>query len=175
MKLPKKYPHLNGAMLLTGNTGTGMCIHRSAAFVLDVPGSELCFGTLAPARPEEINATPHLKLSAVPFIHAWVEWNGKVYSPSMIEYDEGKLLPIDREFYYRTRGVSDIHRLNRKTVIHLSGKIGLSAHLKHGKPNKLSVGGTLLDAAGVKWQMSEDGGLIPREENHRELENEKSS
>lgn len=160
MKLPKKFPHLNGSMVIKGKNGTGMCIHRSAAFVLDVPGSELVFGTLTPVTDEQANATPHLKLSRVPFIHAWAEWQGNVYSPSMIEHDGG-LKPIPRAFYYQTREVSDIHRLTRKQVIHLSGLINLSAHLKHGKPNKLSVGGTLLDAAGVKWKLSEDGGLIP--------------
>lgn len=161
MKLPKKFPHLNGAMLLVGQEGMGMCIHRSAGLVLDLPGSELCFGKLTPCTPEEVSATPHLKLSTEPFIHSWAEWDGKVYSPSMIEYDEGKLIPIEREFYYRSRGVTDVHRLSRKELIHLSGKINLSAHLKHGKPNRMSVGSTLLDAAGVKWKDSPSGGLIP--------------
>lgn len=161
MKLPKKFPHLNGSMRLVGADGTGMCIHRSAAFVLDVPGAELCFGTLQPATPEQINGTPHLKLSTEPFIHAWAEWDGKVFTPSMIEHDGMRLIPYEPELYYRTREVSDIHRLTRKQVIHLSGLIGLSAHLKHGRPAKLSVGATLLNAAGVRWKENEHGGLLP--------------
>lgn len=166
MKLPKKFPHLNGAMLLLGEPGTGLCIHRAAGFVLDVPGSELVFGILTPCTDKQVSATPHLKLATEPFIHAWAEWDGKVYSPAMIEYDGGHLIPIKREFYYGTRGVIASWRMSRKDLIHQSGLINLSAHLKHGKPARLSVGGTLLDAAGVKWTTSKDGGIIPLPEEH---------
>lgn len=150
--------------MLLGEPGTGMCIHRSAGFVLDVVGSELVFGVLTPCTDQQVNATPHLKLSTEPFIHAWAELEDKVYSPSMIEHDNMSLVPIARHFYYGSRGVIANWRMSRRELIHQSGRIGLSAHLKHGKPAKMSVGGTLLDAAGVPWMISDSGGLIPKPE-----------
>ena len=46
--------HLDGALAnLVGSTGKGMCFCRSAALVLDVPGTELAIGVLAGATAEE--------------------------------------------------------------------------------------------------------------------------
>jgi hypothetical protein len=155
----RKFPHLNGAMLMVGVEGTGLCIHRAAAFVLDTPGAELCFGTLDPATEEARAKNP--LLAAVPFIHAWAEHHGMVYAPTTIERAGNKLVPMGRSYYYGMNGVRDVHRLSRRALLTLSGEIGLSAHLRKGTPAKKSVGATLLDAAGVRWMDGPDGGLLP--------------
>lgn len=152
----RKHPHLFGAMLMEGMPGTNLCIHRAAGFVLDTPGAELCFGTL---RPRLDGPPPQDR--AEPFIHAWAELRGQVYAPTTIEANGGRLDPFPQELYYAVNGVSDVRRLTRGEVLRLSGQIRLSAHLRRGTMPKASVGGTLLDAAGVSWKENEKGGLIP--------------
>jgi hypothetical protein len=156
----RKFPHLNGAMLMVGIEGTGLCIHRAAGFVLDTPGSELCFGTFDPATDEARAKNP--LLADEPFIHAWAEHNGLVYAPTTIEKAGNKLVPMGRDYYYGMNGARDIKRLSRRQLLTISGEINLSAHLRKGVPAKKSVGATLLDAAGVEWMDSPTGGLIPR-------------
>lgn len=63
---PKKYPHLFGVLDMEGMPGTGMCIHRSAAFVLDVPGSIMVMAICEPANDEDIKKNP--LSSSEPFI-----------------------------------------------------------------------------------------------------------
>lgn len=155
MKASKRYPHLHGALSMTGAPGTGMCIHRAAGLVLDMPGSELVFGTLDPP-PVEGG-----EMVVEPFIHAWVEVGDQVYAPTTMEANGNILRPYERDFYYRINGVSNVKRLTRRQLLGISGQIGLSAHLRHHKPAKASVGGTLLEAAGVAWTESEVGGLVP--------------
>jgi hypothetical protein len=148
-------------MSVQGTSGTGVCFHRSAALVLDLPGSELCIGTFRGATDEELKLNP--KASTEPFLHAWVEHNGLVYAPTTIEANNNTLRPYTKAEYYEVHDAKDIHRLSRRDLISLSGKIGLSQHLLHGKPTKndASVGGSILDAAGVEWKDSATGGVIP--------------
>jgi len=160
-RLPKNLPHLKSAVDFKATNGvSNCCFHRAAAFVLDVPGSVLCMGTLRAADEQErleiANASP------VPFIHAWCEFDGLVYAPTTIERMGNRLVPFHRDAYYTMNGISDVRTLTRKELLTLSGKVGLSAHLKHFRPlhdgAKISV---LLDAAGIKWEISENGGIIP--------------
>lgn len=164
----KNFPHLTGAILMEGRAGTGLCIHRAAAFVLDRPGADLCFGIFPAATEEEKAAIPNA--SDVSFIHAWAELSGMVYAPTTIERTGGVLAPMRREGYYSINRVIRVKRLSRRQLLQISGQIGLSAHLRHGKPTRggASVGGTLLDAAGVAWRETEDGGLVPAEPNGEE-------
>lgn len=163
VSIRKSMPHLWGAMHMIGYAGNGLCIHRAAGFVLDTPGAELCFGTFRAASPEELAVDP--RGSTEPFIHAWAELEGYAYAPTTIEA-MGRLVPIDRDYYYRINGARDIRRLSRKDVLRISGEIGLSAHLRHDKPtrNGASVGQTLMDAAGVRHAVTADGGIIPATE-----------
>lgn len=145
-------------MALTGIGQTGMCIHRSAGFVLDVPGSELCFGVFRASTPEEIARQSNA--SREPFIHCWAEYHGKVYAPTTIEA-VGGLRPIDPDYYYEINGATAIKRLPRPVVLRVAKEIGLSAHLRKGKPARASVGGSLLDAAGIEYRVGLEGGLVP--------------
>ena len=151
-------PHLDGAMKLTGVGMTGLCIHRSAAFVLDMPGSVLCFGTFRAATPEEIARDP--RSSREPFIHCWAEYQGAVYAPTTIEA-AGGLRAIDPALYYQVNGATNIKRLSRPDLLKIAREIGLSAHLRRGKPARVSVGGALLDAVGIEYRIGLEGGLVP--------------
>lgn len=72
--------HPRGAVThLMGSSCGGTCFFRSAALVLDVPGTELWFGVLAGASAEELVANP--LASPTPFIHSWVQYGETVYSP----------------------------------------------------------------------------------------------
>lgn len=139
----------------------GLCIHRSAAFVLDVPGSILCFGTFDPADDEQLKEDP--RLSTVPFIHAWAEWRGFVYAPTTIERCEGKLVPMNRAGYLRLNGARDLKQLTRPELLRLDRELGLKRALRLNMPCKggASFGGSLLDAAGVLWKDYGDGGVVP--------------
>lgn len=152
----KKLPHLKGAMQLQGQQN--MCFHRSAAFVLDVPTARLCMGTFPAATPEELELEP--EASREPFIHCWAEVGDSVYAPTTIE-KVGGLRPIPRAYYYEINRAQDIKWIDRPTLLRISKEIGLSAHLRHGKPARRSVGGTLLDAAGIEYQISRNGGVVP--------------
>lgn len=148
--------HLLGAMLMTAPGVQGLCIHRSAGFVLDTRRAELCFGTFEPAVTDDPRA------STEPFIHAWAELDGLVYAPTLIE-TMGGLMPMDRQSYYGVNGARDIKRLARVQVMRLSREFGLGQHLldQTPLPPGVSFGGTLMDAAGVRWRDSEKGGIIP--------------
>lgn len=155
--------HLRGAVAnLVGSSGGGTCFFRSAALVLDVPGAELCFGVLAGATDEERVAD--LEASPTPFIHSWVERGATVYSPTQIER-EGELIPWPKAFYYETNGITDAHTITRPALLKISGEIGLSAHLRLGRPLKTSASFVfgLLDAAGLPYAIARDGGLVPPE------------
>jgi hypothetical protein len=160
MQLPRKMPNLTGALKRRGPHG--MCIHRAAGFVLDVPGSELCFGTFRAATPEEAAALGP-SASLVPFIHAWAEWQGWVIAPTTIERTGGRLVPMEPGGYYRANGARDIYRLTRPKLLQVAREIGLSRHLRLGLPTKgeVSVGSTLMDAAGVPYTLTPDGGIVP--------------
>lgn len=155
--------HLRGVVAnLVGSSGGGTCFFRSAALVLDVPGTELCFGVLAGATDEERAANPEASLT--PFIHSWVERGATVYSPTQIER-EGELIPWPKGFYYETNGVTDAHTIRRPALLKISGEIGLSAHLRLGRPLKTDASFVfrLLDAAGLPYAIAQDGGVVPPE------------
>jgi len=155
--------HLDGALAnLVGSTGKGMCFFRSAALVLDVPGTELAIGVLAGATAEELAATPDASVS--PFIHAWVERGDTVISPTQIER-EGGLTPWRKDFYYETNGVTEAYTVSRPALLKLSGDIGLSAHLRLNRALKreVSLAFLLLDLVGLAYAVADDGGLVPPE------------
>ncbi|MET3762160.1 hypothetical protein [Sphingomonas sp. UYEF23] len=147
-------------MNLVGSNGGGTCFFRSAALVLDVPGTELCFGILAGATEEELAANPDG--SPTPFIHSWVERGNTIFSPTQIER-EGELIPWPKATYYETNGVCHAHRISRPVLLKLSGEIGLSAHLRLGRPlkTKASFVFTVLNMAGMPYAIAKDGGLVP--------------
>jgi hypothetical protein len=159
MKRPynKKYPHLFGVLDLEGMPGTGMCIHRAAAFVLDVPGAIMVIATCEPATDQERLINP--LASAEPFIHAWAEYKGEVFAPTHLKKGGVKLVP--KSVYYHFQRPYDIRHITRAELLAISGRIGLSAHLRKGTPAKASVGETILNHAGVAWKLSAEGGLIP--------------
>lgn len=149
--------HLRGVIAhLTGSQG--LCIHRSAAMVLDLPGAVLCFGVFRAATLQERAENP--LASCEPFIHAWVEYRGSVYAPTTIERFGG-LTPMSMQDYYDANGATGIRRMTRPELLKISGNIGLSAHFRLGKPARASVGGTLLDAVGMRYRISPEGGLLP--------------
>ncbi len=155
--------HLKGAVTnLVGSRGLGTCFFRSAALVLDVPGTQLCCGVLAGATAEELVANP--EASPTPFIHSWVERGETVFSPTQIER-EGELIPWPKDVYYQTNCVRDVHAVSRPTLLKLSGEIGLSAHLRLGRPLKTaaSLAFTVLGMVGMPYAIAKDGGLVPPE------------
>jgi hypothetical protein len=153
--LPKKMPHLRGAKKLVGHPGQKLCVHESAAFVLDVPGAVLCIGTFRASTPEEIAATPNA--SPVPFIHAWAEWGGLVWSPTAMR-------TCSPDAYYAANGARDIKRLPRPVLLKIAREIDLSRHLRLGYPTRdnASVSGALLQAAGVPYRI-ENHAILPAE------------
>lgn len=162
-----RYPHLIGAMKMEGAPGMGLCVHRAAGMVLDTPGAELVFGVFEPVDP----ATAAPGESTEPFIHAWVEWRGMVYAPTLIE-KTGGLHPMERDGYYAVNGARDIHRLPRPALLKVAKAIGLSRHLLKQVPTKgfASVGQTLLDAAGMSYRATHNGALLPLEANPQAME-----
>lgn len=158
----KRLPHLWGAMNIPTNHNHNLYIHRAAGFVLDMPGAELVFGTVRAATDEEA-AMIGPRASREPFIHAWAEIKGSVVAPTLIERMGGVLKGIDRDEYYKMNGVTDVHRLSRPDLLKVAKRIGLSRHLIKHVPTKggASVGGSLMEAAGVKARSTEDGGIVP--------------
>lgn len=158
----KRLPHVYGAINMPTDHPHGLCIHRAAGFVLDVPGSTLCFGTIRGASAQEI-AEIGPRASTVPFIHAWAEIKNEVYAPTLIERMGGKLLGIDRDEYYAANRVRDVYRLDRPKLLKIAKAIGLSRHLtKHVETKDgASVGESLLNAAGVPHRLTDDGGIVP--------------
>lgn len=159
---PRNWPHLAPALSMVARGGYGLCIHRACAFVLDVKGADLCFGTLREATPLERLRNP--EASDVPFIHAWAELRGMVYAPTLIER-VGCLAPIPLGEYYAANAIRDVYRMTRRAVLKVSGDVGLSAHLRKNKPLKggASFGLSLLDAAGVPYRL-DDHSILPASE-----------
>lgn len=163
VRLPSKLPHLNAAITKVAypNPSKGMCFHRSVGFVLDVPPAKLCVGTFRGANEEELltvaNASP------VPFIHCWAEIGDKVYAPTTIEAQGGRLMPFNRTEYYTKNGTRDVYRLSRQELRQLSETYGLARHLLYDEPVRGDVGFAIviLDALGVSHTTSADGGIVP--------------
>ncbi len=91
-----------------------------------------------------------------------MEQGGTVYSPTQIER-EGGLIPWPKAVYYETNGIIEAHTIMRPALLKISEEIGLSAHLRLGRPLKTSASFVfgLLDAAGLPYAIARDGGLVP--------------
>lgn len=142
--------------------GLGVCFQRSAALVLDLGGrGELVIGTLAKASEQELAGQPFG--ATQDFIHCWVEANGWVLAPTLVE-EQGDLYRIDRETYLNTNSARDMKRLTYAKVRAAFRGRELEAHFKHGKPLKKPgkpFAIVLCRAAGVEIDVDPDGGLIP--------------
>jgi hypothetical protein len=145
--------HLSAATAFDGGNGLGACFYRAAALVLDVPGTDLCIGTLAGATAWERALYP--QPAQGDFIHAWAEIGGSVFAPSMLSARNKEMGPFPSALYYEANGVRDVSRLTRSQVLHLSGEIGLSAHLMHARSLKggRTLGEALLEAAGIRYSV----------------------
>jgi hypothetical protein len=149
---------LSAAMKLRGPKG--MCFHRSVALAMDLPSSAVVVATLRAATPEE--QVGHPERSTVPFIHAWVEFQDKLMAPSTIE-QMGGLVFMQPRNYYEVNGARDIRRLPRQALVnhvadnHVMRELLYGIH--PGIPGYLV--GRLLDAVGVKYLVSPQGGVIP--------------
>jgi len=160
MSGPKQPPELPLLARVIANDPQGcLCFHRSAAFVFEVPGAILMLGTISPADRSERLPTD----SAVPFIHAWAEFRGKVYAPTTIERMGGQLIGQSRAGYYAVNGIHDTRSISRAELLRLDRRLGLKAALRRGGLCRggASFGGSLLDAVGLAWKESSDGGVIP--------------
>jgi hypothetical protein len=161
-QLPRKLPHLNGAIgLVPIAEGKGMCFHRSVGFVLDVPPAKLAVGVLRAATDEELMVNP--AASQVPFIHCWAEIGSSVYAPTTIEAQGGRLRPFKRAEYYQQNGVHNVSYMSRRTLRQLSDRYGLSDHLIYHTPvrDNAKFGAIILDALGVEHILNAGGGLLP--------------
>lgn len=155
------FRHLEYAMRLADPKGAaGMCFQRSYALALDLPGSSVCIGTFRAATRRERKENP--AASRVPFIHAWVEWEGYVFAPTTIERF-GKLQRIDRDPYYRANDIKDVRVLHPMQLSVFTGKHNLSTRILREDPQALGreFVVTLLREAGVEWKYSKQGGIIP--------------
>jgi hypothetical protein len=141
------------------NQRSGCCFHRAAAFVLDVPGAELCVGIVRAATLAEQARIPNA--SRVPFVHAWAELRGSVFALTLFE--SHGLRPIPASLYYEENGVSGVRRLARRDVLRLSGEYGISAALRHGGALRgdAKLGTVILDAAGLPYRVTPDGVPLP--------------
>lgn len=72
---------------------------------------------------------------------------------------------MPKAFYYETNGVNDARTIKRPALLKISEEIGLSAHLRLGRPLKTDASFVfrLLDTAGLPYAISQDGGLVPPE------------
>jgi hypothetical protein len=153
-----KLPNLALAMEQTSEIGLGMCFYRAAALVLDLPGSEMLFGTFDGAPADEVAKDP--RHSPVPFIHSWVEWHGQALAPTLFERDRPPFM-MDRAGYYRANNARNLHRLTRVAVRRVAAASGFHDWLQ-GKPI-MGIPTALLAAAGVKWRADPGGGVLPLE------------
>jgi len=136
--------------------GGNLCFHRAAALVLDLPSGFVCIGTVRAASPEELEANPDA--SPVPFLHAWVEVAGSVYSPTLMDFHGGQLMPIAKRTYYRENGIRDVYRMNRRDLKRLADEHGW-CKLPFGEHNGgPGVGRVLIAALGVPHKL--DGARV---------------
>jgi hypothetical protein len=156
-----KLAHLRGALDFGAPGGKGTCFLRAAGFVLDMPGAVLCLGTVRAATEAERATIPNA--SPVPFIHCWAEFGDMVFAPTTIEQMGFRLRPMDRAGYYAINGVRDVVRMTRRALLHLSGEIGLSAHLRHGCPVRgdVTASEAIVIASGIAYRVGELGSVLP--------------
>jgi len=154
---PRRLPLLEAALKMRADQG--LCMHRSAAFVFDVPGAILVFGTIQPKERSELLEGD----SEVPFIHCWAEYRGNVVAPTTIEQANGQLVAQNKAGYYAINGISDVHTLTRPALLALDRLHGFRRALRLNTDLRTgaSFGATLLEAAGVAWKDYGDGGVVP--------------
>lgn len=152
----KFFPNLAKAVTLDTDHDLGLCIHRSAALVLDIIDLQMVFAVFNP--DPSWKAPPGA--ADEPFIHCFTEIKEYVVSPSRLEID-GKLERIPKAVYYHMHNVTEMWRLTRAQVKRVARDIRFDRVLK-GLNGDGSVGAAFLDAAGVPWTESACGGLIPR-------------
>jgi hypothetical protein len=158
--------YLNAAMQFSSSTGKANCIQRSAALVLDMPGSEMVFATLRAASPEEQEELQG-RGSTVPFIHAWVEWRGWLYAPTSVERTDMRLVAWSIPDYYRVNGASNIRRVPRGEFNRIAKQFRFTSALKHGRDRFGSgeIADALLNAAGVQYTIGPGRAVLPLENN----------
>jgi hypothetical protein len=128
--------------------------------MLDLPGATLVYGIVKASTPEELAKCS--KSSPVPFIHAWVEYQGKVFAPTLIERF-GFLNSISKDAYYATNGVTTTWRLEQPAFQAVAKRFKLASAFKHGsvRPGKGEVTEAFLNAAKVRYKLSERRTVLP--------------
>ena len=141
------------------NQAKGACFFRAIALVLDLGGSELCIATLPGVTEKEFRADP--RKSPTPFIHSWVEWTGKVIAPTDLERNDYVLGWHDRTDYYDLNEVGCVKRMDRGLVVKLAAENGWDRHFLKRDPLVRPIVPVLLAAAGVSFEESARGGIVP--------------
>lgn len=145
--------------ILSARDKSGLCFHRSAALCHDLPHSMVVVGTLDGEPQTPANAP--LCIAREQFLHCWVEYQGQVIAPTLIEL-HGGLNALDRYEYYSTNGVRDVRRIARGRLMsmfkrnpdfiqHLRGLVSVTNR---------SFAKTLLNLAKVPYRV-ENGGVYP--------------
>lgn len=160
MTTPTNFPNLTAALALTSVTGN-TCVQRSAALMLDLPGATMVFGVMRAATAEEI-AKDH-RASPVPFIHAWVEYGGELYAPTLMERMKGNLHPLPIDVYYSTNAITKTWRLSHAQFMLVAKRWKLASAFKHGssRAGKGEIADDLLKAAGVRYVLSDRRTILP--------------
>lgn len=154
-------PHLAAALGYSSASGGNTCVQRAAALMLDMTGATLVFGVLRAATPEERKRIGN-RASPVPFIHAWVEYRGELFAPTLIEtFGDLRALPLD--VYYTENGIARTWRLEHKAFMQIARRYRLSSAFRHqsARAGDGEVTDALLRAAGVKYVLSERRTLLP--------------
>jgi hypothetical protein len=159
---PNNLPTLRSALRLKSPTGNGMCFHWSVAMCIDLPGSEVVIATFRAATPEERKDIPNA--SDVPFLHAFVEWQGQVFAPTTLARTGGQFAAMNPAEYYAKNGATNVRRVSRRTIRkHVADGFVMQQLL--GGPSPQAPTGylveRLLKAAGVKYLVTRDGGVVP--------------
>jgi len=156
--------YLSIATAYKGRGGSNSCVQWSVALALDVRHAILTFGTLRAANDAEAEVIQNA--SRVPFIHCWVEVHGNtVLAPTTIKRTGGVLVPMQRDHYYELNEVRDVGRVPRDVFDDIAHRHRLAAALRHGSPRFGSgkVAGEFLEAAGIRYRVSENRSLLPLE------------
>ena len=144
------YPYFMGCLrhIRPAVPNQGLCLQRSVAFVMDRPAARLVIGVIATAE--------------TPFVHAWVEEGGKVFSPSRLEQD-GKVYALPRDRYYADNGIVDPHIMLRRDVKRFAADGGLAKHFLEGEDHRFAktFGEELLDRVGLRYRDDGVGGILP--------------
>lgn len=153
--------YLQLALTMQSATGQNTCVQRAAALMLDMPAdAALVFGVVRAGTAAEQAKDP--RASPVPFVHAWVEYDGQLYAPTLVEKLNG-LHPIPVDVYYRANGVTRTWRLENAGFMQVARRWKLAASLKHGsrRAGRGVVADAFLQAAGVQYVLSSRNTILP--------------